>query len=126
MGAKNHGDERAWTLLRWLGGKDPITNEFGVIKRWAIDYGLGTFSKELAKDPDVVEAWKQWKDLDIYNTQFERGVYLKAMKQLWFDQWSQSLVTEAQNAIIGTKTVGEVITALYDMVVTLRKEYPTV
>ena len=63
MGADPVDVERAWNLQQFFGGKAK-DGQYHVIKRWALEFGLGTPHKEVIQDPEVQAAFSQWKDLD--------------------------------------------------------------
>jgi multiple sugar transport system substrate-binding protein len=55
MGAEPIDVDRTWNLLQFFGGKSK-DGEYHVIKRWALEFGLGYGNKEVSDDPDVVAA----------------------------------------------------------------------
>ena len=56
MGADPVDVERAWNLQQFFGGKAK-DGKYHVIKRWALEFGLGTPYKEVIEDPEVQAAY---------------------------------------------------------------------
>ena len=50
MGASTADPDRAWNLMRFFGGKAK-DGQYHVIKRWALQFGLGTPYTEVMDDP---------------------------------------------------------------------------
>lgn len=110
MGA-NAPDDRAWDLLKFFGAKAK-DGEFHVSKRWALDFGLGTPWKELARDPEVIAAWKKWRDLDIHQRQTEASRPRAVSKALWFPEWDTEMMSGVQEYIQGKTEVGQLAEGL--------------
>ncbi len=70
MGAKPVDVMRAWNLMQFFGGKAK-DGQYHVIKRWALEFGLGTPYKEVIQDPEVQAAFSKWKDLEVAGKQQE-------------------------------------------------------
>jgi multiple sugar transport system substrate-binding protein len=70
MGAQPIDPIRAWNLMQFFGGKAK-DGQYHVIKRWALQFGVGNPYKELLADPEVRAAYAQWKDLDVAAKQQE-------------------------------------------------------
>ena len=70
MGAEPTDVDRVWNLLQFFGGKAK-DGQYHVIKRWALEFGLGSAYKELMADPEVVASFSKWRDLSISNEQVE-------------------------------------------------------
>ena len=65
MGAEPVDVARAFQLMQYFGGKAK-DGQYHVVKRWALDFGLGTPYKEVIADPDVKAAYSKWKDLGYF------------------------------------------------------------
>lgn len=115
--------ERAWNLMQWLGGKAK-DGEYHGVKRWALETGLGTPHREVLEDPEVVEAWAEWRDMDVHVQQLENSRGRPAEKTMWFPEWNWQMMTEVQEYIQGQKEIDEVITNLVDLVAELKELYP--
>ena len=66
--------DRAWNLVRFFDGKAK-DGQYHAIKRWALEFGLGSGYKEVMAAPDVVASISKWRDVDISNKQL-RARYL--------------------------------------------------
>jgi multiple sugar transport system substrate-binding protein len=123
LGAENVDRDRAWNLMQWNGGKAQ-DGEYPVVKRWAIENGLGTPHTEVLEDPEIVEAWSEWRDMDVHVAQLENSRGRPAEKTMWFPEWNWQMMTEVQEYMQGQQTIDDVITNLSDLVAELKELYP--
>ena len=122
MGA-NADAERAWNLLQFFGGK-ASDGQYHVIKRWALEFGLGTPYREVLDDPEVVESFRKWRDLEVTKKQLARAKPRKASKTLWFSDWAWYMMGETQEYIRGNRSIDELIDGLSKQVETTKSHYP--
>ena len=123
MGAREVDSQRAWNLMQWLGGQN-IDGEYVGNKRWALETGLGSPHRKVMEDPDVIEAWSKWRDMDVHKQQLENTKGRDVEKTLWFPEWNWQMMTEVQDYIQGKKEIGAVITTLYELAIKLKGQYP--
>jgi multiple sugar transport system substrate-binding protein len=124
LGADNTVDPaRTWNLMQWLGGKAK-DGEFHGVKRWALERGLGTPHREVLDDPEVIEAWSEWRDMDVHVQQLENSRGRAVEKTMWFPEWNWQMMTEVQEYMQGQRSIDEVITNLVDLVAELKDLYP--
>lgn len=123
LGAREVDRERAWNLMQWLGGKNKDGSYVGN-KRWALETGLGCPHREVMEDPEIIEAWSKWRDMDVHRQQLEKSKGRAVEKTLWFPEWNWQMMTEVQEHIQGKKTIGEVIDNLYKLATDLKGQYP--
>jgi multiple sugar transport system substrate-binding protein len=123
MGAREVDRERTWNLMQWLGGKAK-DGEYHGNKRWALEKGLGNPHTELLADPELIEAWSQWRDMEVHNQQLQQSKGRAVEKTMWFPEWNWQMMTEVQEYMGGKKTIDEVITNLVQLVSDLKELYP--
>ena len=123
MGAEDVDRDRTWNLMQWLGGKGNDGQYHGN-KRWALEKGLGCPHTEVLNDPEVVEAWKTWRDMDIHVEQLTKSKGRAVEKTMWFPEWNWQMMTEVQEFMGGKREIGEVIDNLVKLVVDLKELYP--
>lgn len=122
MGAQPVDVDRDWRLLRFFGGKSD-DGQYHVIKRWALEFGLGSGYKEVMSDPDVVASFSKWRDLDISRKQLELATSRKIAKTPWFPEWDMFMMQHAQEYIRGNASFDQLADALSAKVVDLKKQY---
>jgi multiple sugar transport system substrate-binding protein len=99
--AVNMGDaalDCAWKFLEYFGGK--TDGEYKVVKRWAVENGLGFAQLPLFDDPDVQEAFGQWGDVDTIAAQAELARAKEGLTP-WFGTWDIFTRAEVHKAILG-------------------------
>jgi multiple sugar transport system substrate-binding protein len=123
MGAQPVDELRAWNLMQFFGGKAK-DGQYHVIKRWALEFGLGNPYKELLADPEVRAAYAQWKDLDVAQKQQEVATSRDVSKTLWFPDWDWYMMGEVQDYIRGTQPLDQLVDKLEKKVSDVKKQYP--
>jgi len=123
MGSKPVDELRAWNLMQFFGGKAK-DGQYHVIKRWALEFGLGNPYKELLADPEVRAAYAKWKDLDVALKQQELATSRDVSKTLWFPDWDWYMMGEVQDYIRGTQELGPLVDKLQKKVSDVKKQYP--
>jgi len=85
MAANRGGDvrEACWKFIEYFGGK--VDGEYKVVKRWALEKGLGFAQLPLFDDPDVRKSWSEWINMDGYKKQAELAWGPK--KPVWYGIW---------------------------------------
>jgi len=88
----------AWKFLEYFGGK--TNGEYTVVKRWAVENGLGFAQLPLFEDPDVQAAFGQWGDVDTISAQAELARAKEGLTP-WFGTWDIFTRAEVHKAILG-------------------------
>jgi multiple sugar transport system substrate-binding protein len=122
MGKQPVDVNRAWSLVRFFGGKAK-DGQYHVIKRWALEFGLGSGYKEVMADPDIVASFSKWRDTAISQKQLEIATARKVAKNIWFPEWDLFMMQRVQDYIRGSGSTEELADALSKKVVDLKKQY---
>jgi len=122
MGKQPVDVDRAWQLLRFFGGKAK-DGQYHVIKRWALEFGLGSAYKEVMADPEVVASFSKWRDLGITGKQLELATSRKIAKTTWFPEWDLFMMQRGQEYIQGNLSTDQIADQLSQKVVELKKQY---
>ncbi len=86
-------------LIQYFAGE--VDGTFQVAKRWAVDQGLGFAQIPLTEDPEVIEAFSQWVDVDLWREQLALA---RARRQaIWY-----GIVAETFNPLLGQALNGEI------------------
>lgn len=101
--------ECAWKFLDYFGGKPDGT--YTVVKRWAVENGLGFAQLPLFEDPDVREAFGSWGDVDVIAAQAELARAKEGLTP-WFGAWDVFTRAEIHKAILGQQ---DTMTSLNNM-----------
>jgi multiple sugar transport system substrate-binding protein len=123
MGAHPVDVGRAFQLMQYFGGKAK-DGQYHVIKRWALDFGLGTPYKEVIADPEVKAAYSKWKDLEVSNKQQETGTPRQVSKTMWFPEWDWYMMGEAQDYIRGQQSLDQLVDKLHKKTTEVAQLYP--
>ncbi len=94
--------EAAWKFIEFFGGGD-----YAIAKRWAVENGLGFAAIPLFDDPDVIEAWKGWIDMDIFREQAKLA--RNNTQADWMGMWSEYFRPLLAKAMNGDASVQEVM-----------------
>ena len=123
MGGQPVSTERAWNLMRFFGGKAK-DGKYYVIKRWALDFGLGTPYKEVLDDPDIIASFEKWKDLKVARHQLEISTPRNVSKTLWYSDWDWYMMGAVQDYIRGKGTTDQLVDDLAKHVTSFKARYP--
>jgi multiple sugar transport system substrate-binding protein len=123
MGANPIDTDRTWNLMRFFGGKAK-DGQYHVIKRWALEFGLGTPYKEVIADPEVNAAFSKWKDLEVAGKQQETATPRAVSKTMWFPEWDWYMMGEAQDYIRGQQSLDELVDKLSKKVDEVKEANP--
>jgi multiple sugar transport system substrate-binding protein len=122
MGAEPVDVDRAWNLLRFFGGKSS-DGQYHVIKRWALEFGLGSAYKEVMADPEVVASFSKWKDLDVTAKQLSLGTSRKIAKATWFPEWDLFMMQRVQEYIRSGSSTDQLVSELAAKASELKQQY---
>lgn len=122
MGANPVDETRVWNMLQFFGGKAE-DGQYHVSKKWALKFGLGSAHRELMADPEVVEAFSKWRDLDVTNEQISLARARAISKEIWFPEWDLFMMQQVQDYIRGTGDTDQIVGLLSDQAAKLKAEY---
>ncbi|MFO1060523.1 MAG: extracellular solute-binding protein [Dongiaceae bacterium] len=123
MGADPIDVTRTFNLMKFFGGKAK-DGQYHVIRRWALEFGLGTPYKEVIDDPDVKASFGKWKDLAVSGKQQETATPRDVSKTMWFPEWDWYMMGEVQDYIRGQQEVDQLIDKLHKKADEVKAQYP--
>lgn len=94
--------EAACKFLDYFGGQ--TDDEYAVVKRWAVENGLGFAQLPLFDDPEVIEAFGKWGDVPTIK---EQAKLARAKEGLttWYGAWDVFARAEIHKAILGEQDI---------------------
>ena len=113
-GAEQMGEaalDCAWKFLEYFGGK--TDGEYKVVKRWAVENGLGFAQLPLFEDPDVQEAFGSWGDVEVIAAQAELARAKEGLTP-WFGTWDIFTRAEIHKAILGQQSTMDTLNNMAD------------
>lgn len=122
MGAKPVDEERVWNLLQFFGGKAK-DGQYHVIKRWALEFGLGSGYKAVMEDPEIVESFSKWRDLKISSEQLGKATARSIGKAIWFPEWDMFMMQQVQEYIRSGSSTDVLVAALASKATELKAQY---
>lgn len=99
----------AWSFLEYFGGK--TDGSYTVVKRWAVENGLGFAQLPLFDDSDVKEAFGKWGDVAVIKQQAELARAKEGLTP-WFGAWDVFTRAEVHKAILGQQTTMDSLNAM--------------
>jgi len=93
--------DASWKFLEYFGGK--TGSEFTVVKRWALEKGLGFAQLPLYKDPQVRAAINKWGNVTLEEQQAKLARAKEALTPFW-GTWSLEFQKEMNKALLGQET----------------------
>lgn len=112
--------DAAWKFMDYFAGPGP-DGSWPVVKRWALEHGLGFGPMPLYEDPEIREAFGTWTDVD----QLEQIAKTSRARKLspWYSSWDVFTRAELQRAYLGEVSVEEAIKNIGDKWNELKAEY---
>jgi len=105
-------------LIQYFAGE--VDGTFQVAKRWAVDQGLGFAQIPLTEDPEVIEAFSQWVDVDLWREQLALA---RARRQaVWYGIFAETFNPLLGQALNGEITAEEALAAAADEWNTLKEQ----
>jgi multiple sugar transport system substrate-binding protein len=101
----------AWKFLQYFGGK--TDGEFKVVKRWALDKGLGFAQLPLYDDPEVAAAINKWGDVNLEREQAKLARVKEGLTP-WWGRWDIYARTQIHDAVLGTITPQQALKNMAD------------
>ena len=100
--------DACWKFIEYFGGK--TDGEYKVVKRWALEKGLGFGQLPLYDDPEVVAAINKWGDVKLEKAQAKLARCKEALTP-FYGRWSLELQRELNKALLGEKTALDALKA---------------
>jgi len=103
--------DAACKFFDYFGGK--TDGEYKVVKRWAVENGLGFAQLPLFDDADVIEAFGKWGDVPTIK---EQATLARAKEGLttWYGAWDTFARAEIHKAILGDQSVADSLKNMAD------------
>ncbi len=95
--------DAAWNFLNYFGGPGP-DNSYPVVRRWALDFGLGFAQMPLFRDTDILLSFGKWVDVPLLQRIGQRYSKVKQGLTPWFAQWDVFTRAELQKAYLGQQS----------------------
>ena len=99
----------AWNFLEYFGGK--TDGSYTVVKRWAVENGLGFAQLPLFEDPDVQTAFGAWGDVAVIADQAKLARAKEGLTP-WFGAWDVFTRAEIHKAILGQQSTMDTLNAM--------------
>jgi multiple sugar transport system substrate-binding protein len=99
----------AWKFFDYFAGK--TNGQYTVVKRWAVENGLGFAQLPLFNDTDVRQAFGKWGDIATIS---EQAKLARAKEGLtpWYGTWDIFLRAEVQKVILGQESSQAALSAM--------------
>jgi multiple sugar transport system substrate-binding protein len=94
--------DAAWKFLEYFGGKSD--GSYTIVKRWAVENGLGFAQLPLFDDKDVQEAFGKWGDVSVIKEQAQLARAKEGMTT-WYGAWDVFARAEIHKAILGEEPI---------------------
>lgn len=91
----------ACKFMDYFGGK--TDGQYTVVKRWAVENGLGFAQLPLFNDPDVIEAFGKWGDVPTIKQQATLARAKEGMTT-WYGEWDTFSRAEIHKGILGQQS----------------------
>ncbi|MDP3703095.1 MAG: hypothetical protein Q8R78_01725, partial [Candidatus Omnitrophota bacterium] len=100
--------DAAWQFLHYFGGPGP-DNNYPVVRRWALEKGLGFAQLPLFQDSQIRASFGKWVDVPMLQTISRRDARAKQGLTPWFAQWDVYTRGELQRAYLGQQSVDQTV-----------------
>ena len=100
--------DAAWQFLNYFGGPGP-DNSYPVVRRWALDFGLGFAQLPLFRDKDIRAAFGRWVNVERLETIGQKHAKVKQGLTPWFAQWDVFARAELQKAYLGQQSAEQTV-----------------
>jgi multiple sugar transport system substrate-binding protein len=94
-----------------MGGK--TDDSYVVVKRWAVENGLGFAQLPLFDDPGVIEAFGKWGDVPTIKQQAELARSKEGLTT-WYGAWDTFARAEIHKAILGEQSTMDTLNNMAD------------
>jgi multiple sugar transport system substrate-binding protein len=103
--------EAACKFMDYFGGK--TDGEYQVVKRWAVENGLGFAQLPLFDDQDVIDAFGTWGDVPTIKEQAKLARAKEGMTT-WYGAWDVFARAEIHKAILGEQSIEATLNNMAD------------
>ncbi len=103
--------QAAWKFLQYFGGR--TDGEYKVVKRWALEKGLGFAQLPLYDDPEVAEAINKWGAVELEREQANLARVKEGLTP-WWGAWDIYARGQIHDAVLGTTTPQEALKNMAD------------
>ena len=93
--------DAACKFLDYFGGK--TNGEYTIVKRWAVENGLGFAQLPLFQDKDVIDAFGKWGDVPTIESQAKLARAKEGLTT-WYGTWDTFARAEIHKAILGEES----------------------
>lgn len=117
------GDEAinaACDFLEYFGGR--TDGEYKVVKRWALEKGLGFAQLPLYEDTEVAETINAWGDVDLERQQAELARVKEGLAP-WWGAWDIYAREQIHSAVLGSVTPQEALQNMANQWAELKSEF---
>lgn len=112
--------DAACRFLEYFGGR--TDGEYRVVKRWALEKGLGFAQMPLYDDPEVAETINAWGDVELERQQAELARIKEGLTP-WWGAWDVFARQQIHNAVLGEITPQEALQSMADTWEELRADF---
>lgn len=95
--------DAAWQFLLYFGGPGP-NNSYPVVRRWALDFGLGFAQLPLFKDREIRSSFSRWVNVSRLQTIGQQHARVKQGLTPWFAQWDVFARAELHKGYLGQQS----------------------
>lgn len=95
--------DAAWQFLQYFGGPG-TDNTYPVVRRWALDFGLGFAQLPLFKDREIRASFGRWVNVERLETIGQQHAKVKQGLTPWFAQWDVFARAELHKAYLGQQS----------------------
>lgn len=112
--------DAAWKFMNYFAGPGP-DGSWPVVKRWALEHGLGFGPMPLYQDQAIREAFGKWGDVEL----LEQTAKTARARKLspWYASWDIFTRAELQRAYLGQVSIEEAIKNIGNKWNELKAEY---
>jgi multiple sugar transport system substrate-binding protein len=112
--------EAACDFLHYFGGE--TDGEYRVVKRWALEHGLGFANLPLYDDPEVAQALEEWGDVELERQQAELARVKEGLTPYWAT-WDVFAREQIHEAVLGRASAEEATERMADRWQSLQEEF---
>ena len=122
-GAVDQGDaavKAGCKFMNYFGGK--TSGQYQVMKRWALERGLGFANLPLYEDPEVAKAINAWGDVELEREQAELARVKEGLTP-WWGAWDIYAREQMHGSILGNSTPTQALQRMGDRWEELREQH---
>ena len=115
--------QAAIDLINFWAGKTSVdgVSAYHIVKRWAVENGLGFSINSLWQDPDVNRAFAAMVDTTVMQKQKALALSKEGMSAPWFAEWISFVRAEAPKAIMRQETTSTALNNIKQQWISLAK-----